>query len=271
MDIEARMALVERYMGTSVEIAIDRPVGYVHKKEKYSLTYPVNYGYIPGVLGGDGEELDVYLLGVSEPLEKCVCRIIGAALRRNDVEDKLVAAPEGVNFTAEEIRAQVDFQEKWYDSEIYAMPHFIDGVKENADYYERPGAYFLPVKDGKIGVAGKKGSKLFFIGGGREKGETDEQNLTREVLEEIGYGIKIGSCFATAEQYKPDQTDIGCFHPYQYYYTGELTEKIAEPIEKDHFLVWVEPEKSQADRFALKMHQWAFACFCDLLNGGKGK
>ena len=269
MTVEERAALVKEYLGKTVSIKIDRPIGYVHKKEKYSLVYPVNYGYIPDVFGGDGEELDVYLLGVTEPVEEYTCRVIGAALRRNDVEDKLVAAPEGVNFTAEEIRAQVDFQEKWYDSEIYAMPHFIDGVKENVDYYERPGAYFLPIKDGKIGVAGKEGSKLFFIGGGREKGETDEQNLTREVLEEIGYGIKIGSCFATAEQFKPDQTDIGYFHPYQYYYTGELTEKIAEPIEKDHFLVWVEPEKSQADRFALKMHQWAFACFCDLLNGGK--
>ncbi len=51
-----RKALVKSYLGNTVTIKIDRPMGYVHKKENYSLTYPINYGYIPGVIGGDGEE-----------------------------------------------------------------------------------------------------------------------------------------------------------------------------------------------------------------------
>ena len=93
-------------------------MGYVHKKEKYTLNYPINYGYIPGVKGGDGEDLDVYLLGVSEPLDEADCRVIGIVHRKNDVEDKLVAAPDGAVFTKDEIAAAVDFQEKWYDTEI---------------------------------------------------------------------------------------------------------------------------------------------------------
>ena len=40
-----RKALVKSYLGKKVHIEIDRPVGYVHKKEKYSLTYPINYGF----------------------------------------------------------------------------------------------------------------------------------------------------------------------------------------------------------------------------------
>jgi len=70
------------------------------------------------VLGGDGEELDVYLLGVDTPITEYTARIIGIVHRRNDVEDKLVAAPEGMSFTAKEIAEAVRFQEQYYDSEI---------------------------------------------------------------------------------------------------------------------------------------------------------
>lgn len=69
MTYEERKEQVKSYLGKTVKIEIDRPLGHVHKKERYSLTYPLNYGYIPGVLGGDGEELDVYLLGVEYPLK----------------------------------------------------------------------------------------------------------------------------------------------------------------------------------------------------------
>ncbi len=118
MTYEERKAQVLSYLGKTVRIGIDRPIGYVHKKEKYTLTYKINYGYIPEVLGGDGEELDVYLMGVDTPLEEYEARIIAIVHRENDVEDKLVAAPEGMSFSAEEIRAAVDFQEKYYLSHI---------------------------------------------------------------------------------------------------------------------------------------------------------
>ncbi len=118
MTYEERKAQVESYLGKTVKIGIDRPVGYVHHKEKYSLTYKINYGYIPGVLGGDGEELDVYLLGVDEPVSEYTAKIIGIAHRKNDVEDKLIAAPEGKSFTKDEVWDAIRFQEQYYDTEI---------------------------------------------------------------------------------------------------------------------------------------------------------
>ena len=113
-----RKALVKSYLGKTVDIIIDRPIGYVHKKENYSLTYPINYGYIPGVIGGDGEELDVYLLGVNEPVTEYKAQIIGIAHRENDVEDKLVAAPSSLNFTKKEIERAIHFQEQYYKTHI---------------------------------------------------------------------------------------------------------------------------------------------------------
>lgn len=118
MTYEERKEQVKSYLGKTLKIEIDRPLGYVHKKERYSLTYPLNYGYIPGVLGGDGEELDVYLSGVEYPVKEYECKIIGIVHRHNDVEDKLVAAPMGRSFSKDEIKKAVHFQEQYYDSEI---------------------------------------------------------------------------------------------------------------------------------------------------------
>lgn len=112
-----RKALVHSYLGKTVDIKIDRPLGSIHPAHA-DIIYPVNYGYIPDVPGGDGEELDVYLLGVEVPVSEYSARIIGMIHRHNDVEDKLVAAPVGMHFTKKEIRQAVCFQEQYYEIEI---------------------------------------------------------------------------------------------------------------------------------------------------------
>ena len=118
MTMDERKALARSFLGKTVHIGIDRPIGYVHQKETYALTYPINYGYIPDVLGSDGEEMDVYLLGVDIPVEKFDAHIIAIIHREDDVEDKLVGAPEGITFTKEEIAAAVHFQEQYYRSYV---------------------------------------------------------------------------------------------------------------------------------------------------------
>ncbi len=118
LEYSKRKALVKSYIGKTVDIVMDRPLGYVHKKDSFSLTYPINYGYIPGVLGGDGEELDVYLLGVDTPVKEYTAKVIGIAHRHNDNEDKLIAAPLGKTFSKEEIEKAINFQEKYYNTEI---------------------------------------------------------------------------------------------------------------------------------------------------------
>lgn len=47
-------------------ISIDKPIGSVHLKHD-DIIYPTNYGFIPKVLGSDGEDLDVDLLGENMP------------------------------------------------------------------------------------------------------------------------------------------------------------------------------------------------------------
>lgn len=113
-----REAAAWALLGQRAHIVIDRPVGYVHRTGAYETVYPVNYGFWPGVPGGDGEDQDVYLLGVDEPVAEADAMVIGVVLRKNDAEDKLIAAPAGISFTKEEMARAVRFQERWFETEL---------------------------------------------------------------------------------------------------------------------------------------------------------
>ena len=118
---EERENLIQSYLGKAVSVEVDRPVGFHHVTKGIHLDYTVNYGFLPGVTGGDGEEQDVYILGVAEPLEAFTGRIIGVVRRKDDNEDKFIAAPEGMRFTAEQMRQQIHFVEKYFDSTVFSI------------------------------------------------------------------------------------------------------------------------------------------------------
>jgi inorganic pyrophosphatase len=118
---EERETLIRQYLGKTVTVTVDRPVGFHHVTKGIHLHYTINYGFLPGVIGGDGEEQDVYILGIAEPLKDFTGRIIGVVRRSDDNEDKFVAAPEGMVFTAEQIRREIDFVEKYFDSTVYSI------------------------------------------------------------------------------------------------------------------------------------------------------
>ena len=104
-------------IGSTVRVVIDRPLGSCHPKHK-DIRYPVNYGYIPGIMAPDGEEQDAYILGVNDPVSEFTGRVIAVIHRFDDVEEKWVVAPEGLTFTKEEIMEQVAFQEQYFRTEV---------------------------------------------------------------------------------------------------------------------------------------------------------
>lgn len=118
---QEREALIDSLMGKTMDIVIDRPVGHTHVTKGITLHYTINYGYLPSVTGGDGEEQDVYILGVFEPLTHFRGRIIGAIRRQDDNEDKLVAAPEGMAFTRQQILEATFFVEKYFTSTVESL------------------------------------------------------------------------------------------------------------------------------------------------------
>ena len=104
-------------IGSRVTVKIDRPMGSYHPKHK-DIHYPINYGYIEGIMAPDGEEQDAYVLGVDAPVREFTGIVIAIIHRYDDVEEKWVVAPEDMMLTREEIEKQVHFQEQYFKSEI---------------------------------------------------------------------------------------------------------------------------------------------------------
>lgn len=108
--------LAKQFLGKNIEVVIDRPFGSSHPK--HGFVYEVNYGFVPGVKAPDGEDLDAYYLGVSEPVDRTMGKCIAIVHRFKDDDDKLVVAPSEMTFTKDEVESLIDFQEKWFEHEI---------------------------------------------------------------------------------------------------------------------------------------------------------
>lgn len=159
-------------LGQKLHIEVDRPIGYRHGQ----LVYPVNYGYVPGMAAGDGEDQDAYILGISEPLRTFDGQVIGIVRRKNDCEDKLVVAPEGTVFHQAQIAEAVRFQEQHFDTFIESAFRKSCGV--------------IPFRqvDGKreFLILLQTSHSWSFPKGHMEAGETEKQTALRELHEETG-------------------------------------------------------------------------------------
>lgn len=114
----------KKYLEKTLEVKIDRPFGSKHPK--HGFIYPVNYGYVPNTISGDGEELDCYILGVFEPLETFNGKCIAIIHRLDDNDDKLIIVPENKSFSNQEIRALTEFQERFFKSEIIRDSNYLE-------------------------------------------------------------------------------------------------------------------------------------------------
>lgn len=160
-------------LGTWVHVIVDRPIGYRHG----DLIYPINYGYIPGLMAEDGEEQDAYILGVDTPLTDFDGVVIGAVQRKNDVEDKLIVAPEGMVFHQAQIAEAVHFQEQFFHSYILSLFRKSCGVLP----------YRIVNNHREYLLVFEEFSQCWSLPKGHmEAGETEPQTALRELWEETG-------------------------------------------------------------------------------------
>ena len=104
-------------IGKMVKVIVDRPLGSYHPVHK-DMYYPVNYGFVEGIVAPDGEYQDAYILGVGTAVKEFTGTVIAVVHRHDDVEEKWVVAPENFSFTKEDIEKQISFQEQYFQSEI---------------------------------------------------------------------------------------------------------------------------------------------------------
>lgn len=172
-------------LGTIVTVTVDRPLGSYHP-EHPDMIYPVNYGYIEGIIAPDGEEQDAYILGIDEPVEKFTGMVVGVICREDDNEEKWVVVPENMAGTEIcwecNIMHTVDFTEKYFKSKLYPK------------YEKTSGAVLYTEKDGGrcYLLVKTKSGHIGFPKGHTEYGETEQENALREILEETG--IKAELC-----------------------------------------------------------------------------
>ena len=186
--METRKQQMMALLGTQVHVEVDRPMGYLHG----NIRYPVNYGYIPGIMAADGEEQDAYILGVSKPLSAFDGQVIGIVFRRNDVEDKLVVAPEGTALHQAQIAEAVHFQEQYFDSYVLPLFHKSCGV--------------LPWRETLSGreylLVFEQFSQCWSLPKGHmEMGETEAETALRELQEETGLTAQLDTTKSAAIEY----------------------------------------------------------------------
>ncbi len=116
-------------IGQTVKGKIDRPAGSCHPRHR-EMIYPVNYGYVTGVLGGDGAEQDIYLLGEEGPVQDFVGKVIAVYHRYDDTETKWIVLPCDENGSIrsgiaipdkDEIYAKIAFQEQFFSGVLVGI------------------------------------------------------------------------------------------------------------------------------------------------------
>lgn len=186
--MDPRKQHIYNLLGKTVHIEVDRPIGHVHK----GMVYPVNYGYIPGILAGDGEEQDAYVLGVDKPLSSFDGRVIGAVCRRDDVEDKLIVAPMGMEFHQGQIAEAVHFQEQYFDTSILCLLRKSCGVFPWRE--ENGKREYL--------IVFEQFSQCWSLPKGHmEPGETEAETARRELFEETGLTAQLDTSRSAVIEY----------------------------------------------------------------------
>ncbi len=108
---------LEKLIGQEVVVYVDRPLGSVHPKHQ-NIIYPVNYGYIKDIVALDGDYQDAYILGTDVPVISIKGKVYAIVEREDDLEDKLIVLVGEHEYTIEEIREKISFQEQYFKSNI---------------------------------------------------------------------------------------------------------------------------------------------------------
>lgn len=142
------------------------------------------------------------------------------------------------------------------------------GVKEEGEEYKtRVGVYALIHRSGEeIVLVGRVDSDLHELpGGGLEGEESHEAGLARELQEELGWSIKIGSYLGKGIQYTTLSPRGRHYRLEGHFYMAEKIAEIGGKVELDHEERWLSFPKAQ-QKVKYEYQRWAISRFEKLLN-----
>lgn len=135
---------------------------------------------------------------------------------------------------------------------------------ENQTYIDRKGVYAIILNEHHQIATVKLPHGYFLPGGGLEGSESKESCLKRECLEELGWEIEINQYVCQASNYYYSTYRNLHLHATGYFYLATKLDKITEPIEHDHELVWLSIEECLSE-LHLDHQAWAIEQASQLL------
>ena len=105
-------------IGKEVSGVIDRPMGSAHPNDS-KMIYPINYGYVDGIIALDGEYQDAYVFGSSKPISSFKGKVIGVYHRFNDNDDKWIVSIDDVSISSQKILGDIAFCEQFFFGKLY--------------------------------------------------------------------------------------------------------------------------------------------------------
>lgn len=110
------ITIAQENIGKTFKVIINRPVGSEHPKYKNHF-YPINYGCVDNFV--ENKEIEIYIIDSIEPLNEAIVKIIGIVFRKNDDEIKGIGIVGKDDYTINDIKNHILFQEQYYDIEIF--------------------------------------------------------------------------------------------------------------------------------------------------------
>lgn len=130
---------------------------------------------------------------------------------------------------------------------------------ENEIYHDREAAYVVLIVDDKIAVVKTSSGKLFLPGGKIEDGESTEDCVVRECLEEMGAKVTVKQYFAIGERYFYREASGRYSHAIGHFFYSDEFEMVCELIEQDEELLWLSYDEAIAELYH-PHHRWAVDC-----------
>ncbi len=126
-------------------------------------------------------------------------------------------------------------------------------------YHDRVAAYVVLIDNDRIAAVKTASGKVFLPGGKVEVGESSEECVIRECLEEIGAKIELKQYFAMGERYFFHEASGRYSHSIGHFFYSDKYEIICEPTEKDEMLLWLSFDEAK-EKFYHPHHKWAIEC-----------
>ncbi|MBP2098020.1 NUDIX hydrolase [Enterococcus rivorum] len=137
------------------------------------------------------------------------------------------------------------------------IPTFGEKTK-NLNYKKRIGAYIIVSKNNhnEIVLVQAPNGAYFLPGGEIEAGETREEAIDREMIEELGVEVTIGEYLGQADEYFHSRHRQSDYYNPGYFFVADDWKQICEPLEKTNTLKWVSVNDG-IELLKRGSHKWA--------------